>query len=79
MIIYDTIIKFKTKRWGKSICIVLPKRFVKENNIKPNEEIIINIKGKAGNVLKEMYGIMKFSKPTEQLLKDARRDLESKY
>mgnify|MGYP001566719130 CR=1 FL=1 len=79
MISYDTIIKCKTKQCGKAICAILPKRFVKENNIKPHEEITIELKGKVGNVLKKMYGSMKFSKPTEQLLKEVRRDLESKY
>lgn len=73
------MIKCRARQWGNSIGIILPKRVVEENNIKPYEEIVIEVKGKAGNVLRELYGSIKFSKPTRQLLKEARKDLESKY
>lgn len=71
------MIKCKTKQWGNSIGIILPKRVVEENHIKPHEEIVIEIKGRAGNVLRELYGSM----PDLRIegLKKARKELESKY
>jgi len=59
--------------------IVLPSEFVKEKGLKPNEEIVMEYKGKSGTVLKELFGAIKFSKPTKQLLKEARKELESKF
>lgn len=56
MIRYNTIIKCKTVQCCKSICAILPKRFVKESNIKPYEEIFIEIKSKKENILKEFFG-----------------------
>ena len=72
------MIKCKTKKWGSSIGIILPKRIVDQHNIKLHEDIIIEVKGKSGNVLKELFGAIKFSKPTHTLLKEAREGLESK-
>ncbi|MBI5393083.1 hypothetical protein HZA96_04385 [Candidatus Woesearchaeota archaeon] len=72
------MIRCKTKQWGSSIGIVLPKKIVHQHNLKPHEDIVIEIKGKSANVLKELFGSMKFSKPTQRLLKEAREELESK-
>lgn len=71
------MIKCKTKQWGNSIGIILPRRVVQENKIKPNEEILIDIKGKKSNVLKELFGSMPDLKIED--LKKARKELESKY
>lgn len=73
------MIKCQTKPWGNSIGIIIPKDVVRELNIKPYEDIFVDIEGKSGNVLREMFGKIKFSKPTKQLLKEIRKDLESKY
>ena len=76
-----SIIKCRTKKWGNSLGIILPKMIVKENKIHQHEEIIIEIKGKESNVLKELFGAGKvfFKKPTRQILVEARKELESKY
>ena len=44
----------------------------KENKIDDNIE-------EKENVLKEMFGKGKFKKPTEQMLKESRKELESKW
>jgi len=36
--------------------IILPKEAVRENKIHPHEEIIIEIRRKESNVLKELFG-----------------------
>lgn len=43
--------------------------------INSKEGIIIEIEKKS-NALKEMFGFMKSKKPTEQILKEARKDLK---
>ena len=71
-------ISVKTKRWGNSIGVVIPSEAIERFNIKPEEEIVIEI-GKKSNVLKELFGSLKFKKSTEEMLKEARQELESKW
>ncbi len=59
----------KTKKWGHSIGVLLPSKLVKNRNILPGEEILIDVKKKS-NVLKELFGALKFEKPTKELLKE---------
>jgi len=47
-------------------------------NLRPEESIIIEITRKE-NVLKELFGAVKFKKSTEQILKEVRKDLEGKW
>ena len=67
----------KTRKWGSSLGIIIPKEVVKELKLRENQEIIIDVKPKE-NPLKELFGSVKLSKPTEQLLKEI-RGKESKY
>ncbi len=67
----------KTRKWGSSLGVIIPKQVVKELKLRENEEIAIEIT-KKDNPLKELFGSGKFSKPTEQLLKEV-RGRESKY
>lgn len=71
--------KAKTKKWGNSTGIIIPKSVLSREHIKPNEEVIVEITKKKTNVLKELFGALPFSRPTEEILEEARRDLESKY
>ena len=71
-------IETKTRKWGNSIGIIIPKDTAEDLNIKPGEEVILEIQ-KKGNVLKELFGSIKFSKPTNRLVKEVRKDLESKW
>ncbi|MBI3036643.1 AbrB/MazE/SpoVT family DNA-binding domain-containing protein [Candidatus Woesearchaeota archaeon] len=72
------MIAVKTKQWGNSIGIVIPKAVAEEKGIKPDEEVLVEIE-KKGNPLKELFGTLKTKKTTEQILKEVRKDLESKY
>ncbi|NCO11033.1 hypothetical protein CO038_04150 [Candidatus Pacearchaeota archaeon CG_4_9_14_0_2_um_filter_39_13] len=71
-------VEVRTKKWGNSIGIIIPSEAVERLNIKPEEEITIEIE-KKGNVLKELFGAVKFKKPTKQLLKEVRKELESRW
>lgn len=68
----------KTKKWGNSIGIIIPKDVIRELGIKPGDEVAIDI-DKKGTVLEELAGAIKSDKSTEQLLKEFRRGMESKY
>ena len=72
----ETVVK--AKKWGNSIGVLLPTNIVKEEHIKPGEEMVIEIKRKQ-NVLKELFGALPFKKSTEQLIKETRKELESKW
>ena len=71
-------IEVKTKKWGNSIGVVIPVEIADKFNLKPEETIIIEIT-KKDKVLKELFGSIKFKKSTEQILKEARTDLEGKW
>jgi len=58
------MIKCHTKQWGNSLGIILPKKAVQQYHLRPHEDIVIEIKEKTGNVLKELFGSHHFSKPT---------------
>ncbi len=63
-------IKVKTKKWGNSIGVLIPKEVVKEENIKPNQEIILMISTKPITKGKDIWGTFKFKEPTEKLMRE---------
>ena len=71
------MIILKTRKWGSSIGMVIPKKVAKELKIRENQDVIVDIKPKE-NPLKELFGSARLSKPTEQILKEI-RGKESKY
>lgn len=71
-------VQVKTRQWGNSIGIVIPRQTVERLNIRADEEIVVEIH-KKHNVLKELWGAFKLKKSTEIILKEAREELESKW
>ncbi len=69
----------KTKRWGNSLGIIIPKEAVKELGLIENQEIVVDIT-KRENPLKELFGAGKdrLKQPTQELLKELRKNT-SKY
>ena len=72
------MITCKTKQWGNSIGVILPRDIIREKNIKPEEEIILTIEKKR-SVLKELFGALYFKKSTKILIEESRKSLESKF
>lgn len=66
----------KIKQIGNSIGIIIPKDVAQGMNLKPETEVIIDIKRKS-NILKELFGAMPNLKDVD--LKSVRKNLESKY
>ena len=67
----------KTRKWGNSIGIIIPKKAVDEFGIKEEQEVAVEIEKKE-NPLRELFGALKFKEPTRKLLRELRRN-ESKY
>ena len=61
----------KTRKWGSSIGVVLPKEIVDEVGIKPNEKITIEVKKRP--LAKEFFGLLKdWKRPTQEIKDEAR-------
>jgi len=69
----------KTRKWGNSLVVLIPKDEARKLNLKENEEVSLEIK-QSRNVLRELFGFAKgkINKSTEQIIKEARKDT-SKY
>ena len=63
-------IKAKTKKWGNSIGILIPKEVVKEEKIKPNQEITLMVGAKPITRGRDLLGTLKFKESTEKLMRE---------
>ena len=77
MRLYNQMIAAKTRKWGNSLGIIIPKEEVENLKLRENQTVIVEITKKE-NPLKELFGFGKLKKPTEELLKEI-REKESKY
>ena len=71
-------IEVKTKKWGNSLGIIIPSKEAENLKLKENQTIRVDINLTAENPLREMFGTLKFKKPTEKILKEIRKG-ESKW
>ena len=64
-----TEVELKTKKWGSSIGVLLPKELVEKAGIKPEETIVVDIKKR--HKAKEFFGLSpRKSKKTAQQIKN---------
>ena len=68
-------VKTKLRRWGNSFGIVVPVSVVESGEALEGEEIRALIIGRKKVTLKKLFGKHKFSKPTEQLMREMDEDL----
>ena len=66
-------IEAKLKKWGRSFGIVIPMEKIKKENLLENDKIKILITKKK-NPLKETFGILKFKRPIEEILKEGDKE-----
>ncbi len=62
------------RKWGRSLGVVIPKETIMKEKIEENETITLLI-GKKTNVLKETFGTMKFSKSTDEMMREIDKEL----
>ena len=67
----------KTKKWGSSLGIVIPKAVVDEMHLTENQDVEVELQPKT-NVLKEMWGFAKkkgIKKTTEEIIRETRAEM----
>lgn len=70
-------IETKTKQWGSSLGVILPKEIVKEEGLKENQIIrILAVGTKEKTKVKDIFGKLKFKKKTKTILEEVDKDFE---
>lgn len=69
-------IETKTKRWGSSLGIIIPKELVKKERLQEGQEIRINILSGKKTTGEDIFGKLKFKKPVQVLLDETDKDFE---
>ena len=64
-------VETKTRRWGSSIGVIIPKEIIDKQNIKENENIFISVKKKL--LVSDVFGALKGWKRSTQEIKDELR------
>ena len=59
------------RKWGNSLGIALPKNFVEETGIGPNEEVAISIR--KVKTLRDLFGTFKTNKTTQEIMAEVRK------
>ena len=67
-------IKAKTKKWGNSIGILIPKEAIRKENIKPDQEVTVLISAKPITKGKDIWGTLNFKESTEELMREIDRE-----
>ena len=65
----------KTRKWGNSLGIVIPKEEAESLRLRENEEVVVEI-AKKDNPLKELFGFAKQNKITREEFLRTRKLLE---
>lgn len=68
-------IKTKLRKWGNSLGVVVPQYVIDKEKSKEGDEVILLFKKNDENLLKEIFGTFKFSKPTDELLDEVDEEL----
>ncbi len=68
-------LKTKLRRWGNSFGIVVPISAAEKEKVKEGEEVVILLNKEKNNVLREMFGTLKFKKSTKQLMREIDKEL----
>ena len=66
--------QIKTKKWGSSLGIIIPKKIVREERIQEGQEIRINILSRKKTTGTDIFGKLKFKKPIQVLLDETDKD-----
>lgn len=71
-------IETKTKKWGSSLGIIIPKEVVKKENLKQNQKIrILAVEAQTKTKIKNIFGALKNWGINTQKFKDEIRKEES--
>jgi len=60
------------KEWGNSLGIIIPKEIARKEDLKVNDEIVVDIIKKKD--LMDLFGSLKFKKGSQELKDEARKE-----
>ena len=66
-------IQSRLRRWGRSFGVIIPMDKIKKENLAEDDELRILITKKK-NPLRETFGIFKFKRPIEKILKEGDKE-----
>lgn len=70
-------IEAKTKKWGSSLGIIIPKGIVKKENLKQGQEIkILAVETETKTKVNDIFGKLKFKRPTKEILDEVDKEFE---
>ena len=69
-------VETKTKKWGSSLGIIIPKEIVRKERIREGQEIKIDILSKKKTTGADIFGKLKLKKPIQILLNETDKDFE---
>lgn len=69
-------IEAKARKWGNSIGITFPNEVVKKIGIHPDEDLKLFIGKSKTSSVKDIFGILKFKRPTAKIMEEADRELD---
>lgn len=70
-------IETETRKWGSSLGIIIPKKIVEKENLKQKQKIkILAIETETKTKVGDIFGKLKFKRPTQEILDEVDRDFE---
>jgi antitoxin component of MazEF toxin-antitoxin module len=72
------VFSLKLKQWGNSLGTIIPKQTADELGLKPGEEILVEVRKKR-SVLREFFGALPRTGNAADILREQRKEWESKW
>jgi len=69
-------VEIRTKKWGNSLGIIIPKEIVREEKIQEGQKIRIDILSKKKTTGADIFGKLKFKESIQVLLDKTDKDFE---
>lgn len=60
------------RKWGNSIGVALPSEVIREENIMPNDKLVLSVRKVVP--LKDIFGKLKMKESAEEILKEIRTE-----
>ena len=71
--------EIKLRKWGNSIGFIIPKQEAEKENLHPDQIVRAIIKPKEVVIVKDIFGKLKFRKPTKEIMNEIKADMDSKF
>jgi len=71
-------ISVEVRKWGNSMGVLIPKDVAKKLHFNVGDKVILDVQ-KRGTILKELFGSLPFTKPSDKILAEVRGELEGKW